>query len=156
MKGERDILRSPDFGCGELNTEHVGFPLRLAHYQDVARIAGIGHDRQSAEVGDKLAQESKSFANGVGRLERQAGYVAARPRQTCDIAARNRVERRGEDDRDSRRRLLYRGDYAPRCDNDIDLQRDELGRDLGEALATPFGPANLDLDVSAFCPTEFL
>src|SRR6516164_9397157 len=63
---------------------------------------------------------------------------------------------RAEDDRDSRRRLLYRGDYAPRCDNDIDLQRDELGRDLGEALATPFRPANLDLDVSAFCPTEFL
>jgi hypothetical protein len=32
IKGERDILRSPDFGCGDLNTEHVGFPLRLAHY----------------------------------------------------------------------------------------------------------------------------
>src|SRR5215469_16058740 len=110
IKGERDILRWPDFGCGDLNTEHVGFPLRLAHYQDVARIAGIGHDRQSAEVGDKFAQESKSFANGVGRLERQAGDVAARLRQTCDIAARNRVERRGKDDRDSRRRLLYRGD----------------------------------------------
>src|SRR5262249_36344539 len=155
IKGERDILRLPDFGCGDLNTEHVGFPLRLAHYQDVARIASIGHDRQSAEVGDNLAQESKSFANGVGRLERQAGDVAARPRQTCDIAARNRVERRGEDDRDSRRRLLYRGDYAPRCDNDIDLQRDELGRDLGEALATPLRPSHARFRGWGLLPARF-
>src|SRR5215831_7113819 len=30
IKGERDIPRSPDFGCGDPNTEHVGFPLRFA------------------------------------------------------------------------------------------------------------------------------
>ena len=29
-------------------------------------------------------------------------------------------------------------------DNDIDLQPDELSRDLGEALAAPLGPAILD------------
>src|SRR5215475_2093694 len=58
------------------------------------------------------------------RLPAVSVDCTARPRQARDIAARDRIERGREDDRDGRRGLLYRGDYAPRCDNDIDFQRD--------------------------------
>ena len=40
-------------------------------------------------------------------------------------------------------------------DNDIDLEPDELGRDLGEALAASLRPAILDRDGAALDPAEF-
>src|SRR5262247_4034233 len=52
--------------------------------------------------------------------------------------------------------LLYREDlWGSRRDNDIDLQPDELGRDLGEALVASFPPAILDRDVATVDPAEF-
>jgi hypothetical protein len=38
--------------------------------------------------------------------------------------------------------------WGSRRDNDIDLEPDELGRDLGEALVAPFPPAILDCDIA--------
>jgi len=43
----------------------------------------------------------------------------------------------------------------PRGENNIDLESDELGRDLGKAFGAPVRPANLDCDVSALGPVEF-
>src|SRR5262249_37630118 len=40
-------------------------------------------------------------------------------------------------------------------DNDVDLVLDELGRDLGVALAAAFRPAVLDCDGTALDPAEF-
>jgi hypothetical protein len=40
-------------------------------------------------------------------------------------------------------------------DDDIDLEPDELGRDLGEALVESFPPAILDRDVATVDPAEF-
>ena len=42
-----------------------------------------------------------------------------------------------------------------RRDNDIDLEPDELGRDLGEALAASLRPAILDRDGATLDPAEF-
>src|SRR5262249_47664592 len=41
-------------------------------------------------------------------------------------------------------------------DDDIDLEPDELGGDLGEAFAASLPPAILDRDVAAFDPAEFV
>ena len=46
-------------------------------------------------------------------------------------------------------------DCASRRDDDIDLEPDELGRDLGEALAASLRPAILDRDGAALDPAEF-
>ena len=46
-------------------------------------------------------------------------------------------------------------DRGSRRDNDIDLEPDELGRDLGEALAASLRPAILDRDGAALDPAEF-
>jgi hypothetical protein len=40
-------------------------------------------------------------------------------------------------------------------ENDIDLQPDELGRELGEAFAASLRPTILDRDGAAFYPAEF-
>src|SRR5262249_19023215 len=68
--------------------------------------------------------------------------------------AAKRVRRQREDDRDDRRRLLGRRHPAARGDDDVDLAGDELGRDLGKALAAPLRPAPLDRDGAALDPAE--
>jgi hypothetical protein len=40
-------------------------------------------------------------------------------------------------------------------ENNIDLQTDELRRDLGVALRTSFRPAVLDRDIATLKPTKF-
>src|SRR5689334_9304426 len=41
------------------------------------------------------------------------------------------------------------------CENDVDLQPDQLGCDLRNAIGASLGPPNLDRDVATFDPTEF-
>src|SRR5262249_34122025 len=53
-------------------------------------------------------------------------------------------------------RLLCRKDFwGSRRDDDIDLEPDELGRDLGDTLLASLGPAVLDRDGTALDPAEF-
>src|SRR5262245_29836290 len=86
-------------------------------------------------------------------LLRQAGDVAARSRQVHNEAGADRISRRHKDDRDDRRRFLGGNDWcAPPCHNDVDLEPDEFGGDLGEALFGTFRPAVLDRDGAALDP----
>ena len=68
LDGGRDILRSSDFSCNDLEAERAGRSLNLTHFQYADRSAGIGQDRQPAESGDNLEQEFKSLAGNIGRL----------------------------------------------------------------------------------------
>src|SRR5207245_623031 len=71
-------------------------------------------------------------------------------------AVADRVRRRNEDDRDDRCYLLCGEDCrGSRRDDDIDLEPDELGRDLGVALYASLRPAILDRDGASFGPTKF-
>src|SRR5262249_8020231 len=67
----------------------------------------------------------------------------------------DRVGRHCEDDRNDRRCLTCCEQRAPRCDDDIDLEPDELGGDLGKAFAASLCPAILDRDGAALDPAEF-
>jgi hypothetical protein len=46
--------------------QRAGCRLNRGHFQHSARIAGIGHDRQSAESRDHLAQQFEAFARKIG------------------------------------------------------------------------------------------
>jgi len=59
-------------------------------------------------------------------------------------AGGNRVPRRREDDRDNRCRLPCCEHRASQRDDDIDLETNELGCNLGEAFGASFRPAILD------------
>ena len=154
-KRGRDILRSPDFQCNGFEAELAGRCLNLAHLQRGGGIADIGDDRQSAQTGDNLAQEFDPLASEFGRLDRQAGHVAARPRQARDQALPTGSPDDREDDRDDRCRLLCRRDGASYRDDDVDLEPDELGGDLGEALVASLRPAIFDRDGATLDPAEF-
>ena len=78
-----------------------------SHLQHGDGIADISHDRQPAETGDNLAQEFQPLAAASRSPGRQAGDVAARPRQARDQPLRP-GRRHREDDRDDRCRLLCR------------------------------------------------
>ena len=68
----------------------------------------------------------------------------------------DRVARHREHDRDDRCRLLCCEEpRRPVRDDDIDLEPDELGRDLGVALAASLRPAILDRDGATLDPAEF-
>src|SRR5262249_52034571 len=97
-----------------------------------------------------------SFAGSIARLTRQAGDVAARSRQTRDDASADRIARRREHDRDDGCRLLGCEDWwGVMRENDIDLEPDQFGGDLSEALAASLGPANLDREIATVHPTKF-
>src|SRR5262249_35237627 len=63
---------------------------------------------------------------------------------------------RREDDRDGRCLLLCRENHWDCiCDNNIDFESDELGREHGGAIAASLRPAILDDEVATFDPAEY-
>src|SRR5262249_45769612 len=115
----------------------------------------IPQDRQPAQTDDDLAQQLESLGSGLGRLQRQSGDVAARPRQAGDEAAADWIIGGGENDRDDRCRLLQRIGGPARADDHIDLEADELGSDLSVTLVAPLSPSILDRDRASLAPAEF-
>src|SRR5947208_2033589 len=81
-----DIFCVSYFECIGIDAEHTGRYRSFVHLQYGRAIANIAHDRESAEIGNKLAH-FESFVGKVGRLDRQARDIAARSRQTRDEAA---------------------------------------------------------------------
>src|SRR5712671_184892 len=61
FEGGRNIIRSPDFRSDNFEAESAGRCLNLAYFQDRGGIAEVGHDRQSAQTRDNLAQEFESL-----------------------------------------------------------------------------------------------
>src|SRR5215831_1092285 len=154
VEGGHDILGLPDFECRDLKTEFAGRCLNFADFQHGLGIRDIDQYRQAAETGDHFAQKFETLASNIGLLDRQAGDIAARSRQARHHAASNGVRPQGEDDRDHRRRLLCRRGGVSSCENDVDLEADEFGRDLAETLSAPLRPAILDYDVTPLDPSE--
>ena len=110
-----------------------------------------------AEAGNNLTQQFKSLAGKVGCQDRQAGDVAARPRKAGDDAGGNRVAHDRGHDRDDRCRLFCRNNrWCGIRDDDVHLEPDKLGRDLGEALTAALRPAIFDREIAALDPAEFV
>ena len=98
----------------------------------------------------------QSLAGNIGELKRQTSDVTPRSRQTCDEAAANWIVRDRKDNRDDRCCLLCGDDCSSRGDDDVDLQTDEFGRDLGIALTTSLRPPNLNCSVAPRDPAPFV
>ena len=70
LEGGRDILRSPDFECGDLKAERAGRRcLNLVHFKHGGGIAHIGHNGQPAQAGESFAQKLKALARKISPLE---------------------------------------------------------------------------------------
>jgi hypothetical protein len=96
------------------------------------------------------------LASEIGILHREARHVAAGPRQTRNEACPERIRCCSEDDRYDRCRLLCRDDHWVGIrDDDIDLEPNQLGGELGGAVAASLRPAILDRKVTPLNPAEF-
>src|SRR5262245_50707593 len=156
VEGERDVLIPPDVEREDFQVERAGRRPNLIQFQRWKGTGEIGEDGKSAQSGDNLAQEFESLASSIGPLTRYACNVSAWSRQGRDEAAADWVASRREHDRDHRRRLLCCKDRRGVVrENNIDLQPDELSRDLGETFAAPVCPMILDRDIAPLKPTKF-
>src|SRR5262245_3791857 len=107
-------------------------------------------------MGDNIAQEFDSLGSEIWCQGRQAGHVTARPRKTRDDTRADRIPYHRKDDRDEQCCLLCQdGCWGSVRENNIDLEPDEVGCDLGVALATSLGPAILDRDIATLRPAEY-
>jgi len=85
--------------CHYFDAERTSRVLEFAHLQHGRGIANINHNCQPAKSGNNLTQEFDPLAGCIDFLDRQAGDVAARPRQARDEAVSNRIACIREHDR---------------------------------------------------------
>ncbi len=117
--------------------------------------AAVFHTSTASRRTKARGCDSRSFAKRFGTNCLSSPQIAARSRQIRDEPGADRVSNQSEDDRDDRCRLLCRDDRCgSRCDNDIDLEPDKLGRNLGGALAASLRPAVLDRNIATLGPAE--
>src|SRR5262249_50563670 len=129
--------------------------LDFVNLQHCTGIVDIGQDRQPAETGKNLAQEFEALACEIGEQDRKPGDVARWSGQVVNNADADWVSYTREDNRNARCSLLYRQGWSScRGHNDIHLEPDELGRNLGEALAASCRPAILNDGVAPLDPAE--
>ena len=83
----RDILGRKDFRSYCFEAKRGGRCLNLAHIQCGGRITALGHNSQTAQTRDNVAQQLKSLVGSVGLLQRQASGIAARPRENSTTPA---------------------------------------------------------------------
>jgi hypothetical protein len=78
----RDIVGLTDVKpINDIEAELARRGNRLVPIQNGAGSAGVGDDREPAEVRNHLTQEFEPLAGRLGLLERQTGHGAAWPRQ---------------------------------------------------------------------------
>src|SRR5215468_6040249 len=70
FEGERDVLCSPNFRCGDIDPKRAGQFLDRTALQQGICIAGIGDDRQVPKPRHNLAQEFKSLARKLSVSKR--------------------------------------------------------------------------------------
>ena len=81
LEGRRNVRSAPYFEHLEVKADFTRCGLNLRYLQDRAGIADIADDRQSAQIGERLAQDLESLAGKVDGLNRDAGGIAARSHQ---------------------------------------------------------------------------
>ena len=156
LEGGRDILGSPDFQLARLRGRACG-PLpeprpSPARRRDCRHWPGspTGGDREQprARVRAACQQDRSPGATDPVTLPPGRARLATRPLPTGSIATAKTI---GMTDV----ACFAAADGGSVRDNDIDLEPDELGRDLGIALDASLRPAILDRDGATFDPAEF-
>src|SRR3954454_8123947 len=151
-----DITRAANFYWHDFEADCLGRGLDLALLQRRTQIACLTQYRQPSQSGHNLTQKFKAFACKVDRLDRETRNVSSRTSEACNHAVAGRICRQSEHDRNCRSHMLGNDGAAAHRHDNVYLQPNEFGRDVGVAFAPPFRPAILDRDGSAVDPTEFL
>jgi len=116
--------------------------------------------RDSGRSWNRFLQQLQAFRVYFhAGVEREAGDVAARPRQACRISQTNRVTR-DRDDRDCRRRALDCIQcILPGRENNVGFEVHNFADDFGSTPPIAFGRSPVDNEISPLCvaePMQFL
>jgi hypothetical protein len=106
----------------------------------MAGIVGVLQDGDPRRGWNGLLQQLQPLARELARENRQAGDVAARPREVSDEAVADRIADRGHDDRNTACRRPRGADRRhARRDDDIDLRAHKVGDrgDQSTLVASP-------------------
>ena len=82
--GGGNILGTPNLRRRYLDTEGISSAPNDVDLYRRGRVVAVEQDRQPTQTGNDLAQQLEPLAGKLVRLDRQAGDIAARPRQTGD------------------------------------------------------------------------
>jgi hypothetical protein len=122
----------------------------------LARTVRVREDPHTADLGNGFPEQLQPFAEGLGaHTVSHPRHISPRAREARDEPAPNRIGNGEHDDRDRRGGVLGRHDReGRRCGDDIDLQPDQLGREVGQAVRPALRESRLDDDVLALDPPE--
>jgi hypothetical protein len=139
----------------QLDAQRLGRHVRLPHHEGVAWIGRIPEDAHPGDGGEHVLKELQLFPDEFGGQGGQSGDVATGPGEAGDEAAPHRIGHGHHHNGDSRGRLLggQRRWRRPHY-QDVYLEPDQLGHEVGEPLVLPFRPAVLQDEVLAFDVAE--
>jgi hypothetical protein len=155
IEGAIEIARPP---CGhvlKLDLHRPSSTIKPSAHEPMDRIAGIQEDADTRSLGQDFSEQLQAFGTELGQEERRAGDVPPGPREALDQAGGYCVAGHDHDDGNRRGgpfgRLRPRG---PMGEDDVDLEPDQLSREIGESIVSPLCPSVLDGDVLPFDPAE--
>ena len=120
------------------------------------RVAWVPEDANARGVRHGLLEEIEVLDPHLEPLMRPSRHVATRAREAGDEAALHRIRDTADDNGDGPGGALGRHGRrrGARCEDHVDLQPDELGRELGQPLVLPLGGADLEDDALTLDPAE--
>src|SRR5262245_42334347 len=149
-----ELVRTSSLQELKLHSQRPGGDVQFSYREPVVRIVRVREDSHTADLGDGLLEQLQLFGDPF-----QAG-AAGHP---CDVPARareepgaNRIANGNHDDGDRlggvlgcRRRLRPR-----RCDDEVHLEPDQLGRQVGQPVDPTFRISIVDDNILALNPPE--
>jgi hypothetical protein len=106
-------------------------------------------------LGDRLLEQGELFPGHLGQHGGRSGDVLARAREAGDEPAPQRIAHAHHDDGSRPGRTLGgQGGLRHDRDDDVDLEPDQLHREVGEPLEPPLRPSGLEGDVLSLHPGE--
>ena len=152
-EGPVEVLRTSRLNHLQPHTE---CPRRDVCCVESVLLGTVGHGIWLQKQGDAthlrngLLEQFQRLADDLLLDEGQTCDIAAGPRKAGDEPFRHRIANGSEDDGEGRRRLLggQSGEGASGGHDDIDLERNQLGRKSGEPLGLPCGIPVFDQEVT--------
>ena len=115
----------------------------------------IPEHSHAGELGNHFLEQLQPFSSQLRAHLGQPRDVAAGPRQALNQPTRNRVTRSRHNDRDSPGSFLGSQSIGSNgSDDDVNLETDEIGCEVREAIASTLRIAVLDADVLSLDPSE--
>jgi len=135
----------------KLHVQRLGRDLCASRNKHAARIGLIDEDGEARNLWHDLQEHFQSFPAQVGVLCRQPRDVPTRAPEARDESCAHRVSELCHDDGDRARRLFGRqARWRARRDDNVDLERNQLGRKTGKPVGFPLSKSRFKGDVLSF------